>query len=148
MFSHITVGVSDLDRAGLFYDALMFPLGFARRPVLPDGGPPSLCWHRPSVSLPRFYAYRPFDGQQCSHGNGSMVAFLAPSIDAVETAYAQAMRQGGAVEGAPGPRRQYGAGYFGAYLRDPDGNKIHIVHRPEAPSVEFLNSDSEPPCLP
>jgi len=52
MFSHVTVGVSDLDRAGSFYDALLVPLGLARRPVTPDGGPPSLCWHRPGTSLP------------------------------------------------------------------------------------------------
>ncbi len=134
MFSHVTVGVSDLDRAGSFYDALLVPLGLARRPVTPDGGPPSLCWHRPGTSLPRFYAYLPFDGQPSSYGNGSMTAFLAPSIEAVELAHAQAMRHGGTDEGAPGPRPHYGPGYFGAYLRDPDGNKIHIVHRPEASS--------------
>lgn len=63
-----------------------------------------------------------------------MTAFLAPSVEAVELAHAQAMRHGGIDEGAPGPRPHYGTGYFGAYLRDPDGNKIHIVHRPEASS--------------
>ena len=135
MFSHVTVGVSDLDRAGLFYDALLIPLGLARRPVTTDEGPPSLCWHRPGTSLPRFYAYLPFDGRSCSHGNGSMVAFLAASIEAVELAHAHAMRQGGTDEGAPGPRQHYGPGYFGAYLRDPDGNKLHVVHRPEASSL-------------
>jgi catechol 2,3-dioxygenase-like lactoylglutathione lyase family enzyme len=129
MFSHITVGVSDLERAALFYDALLTPLGLARRAVTPDGGPSSLCWHQPETGLPRFYAYLPFDGGPCSSGNGSMVAFLAPSINAVEQAYADAMLQGGTDQGAPGPRQHYGPGYFGAYLRDPDGNKIHVVHR-------------------
>lgn len=136
MFSHITVGVSDLDRAASFYDAVLIPLGLARRPVTPDGGPPSLCWHRPGASLPRFYAYLPFDGQPCAPGNGSMAAFLAPSIEAVELAHAQAMQHGGSDAGAPGLREHYGPGYFGAYLRDPDGNKIHVVHRPEAPSPD------------
>ncbi|MEZ0244100.1 MAG: VOC family protein [Sphingomonas sp.] len=129
MLSHVTVGVGDLDRAGRFYDALLTPLGLARRAVTPDGGPPALCWHRPESVFPRFYAYLPFDGRPCSAGNGAMVAFLSPSSDAVERAYADAMAQGGADEGAPGPRAHYGPGYFGAYLRDPDGNKIHIVHR-------------------
>jgi catechol 2,3-dioxygenase-like lactoylglutathione lyase family enzyme len=132
VFSHVTVGASDLDRAGRFYDALLTPLGLARRQVQPDGGPPSLCWHDPAGGFPRFYVYLPFDGQPCASGNGSMVAFLAPSEDAVEIAYARAMKQGGADEGAPGPRSHYGPGYFGAYLRDPDGNKLHIVFRPEA----------------
>lgn len=137
MFSHITVGVSDLDRSALFYDALLVPLGLARRPVTPDGGPPSLCWHQPGTSLPRFYVYIPFDGEPCSHGNGSMAAFLAPSIKAVEQSYADAMQQGGTDEGAPGPRHHYGPGYFGAYLRDPDGNKIHVVHRPEGMTLNL-----------
>lgn len=42
------------------------------------------------------------------------------------------MRNGGADEGAPGPRPHYGPGYFGAYLRDPDGNKTHLVYQREA----------------
>ena len=72
MFSHITVGVSDLERAARFYDALLTPLGLSRRPVAPDDD-----------------------------------------------------------EGSPGLREHYTPGYFGAYLRDPDGNKLHMVHRPE-----------------
>ena len=69
------------------------------------------------------------DLELASAGNGSMVAFLAPSQDAVHTAYTDGLAHGGRDEGAPGPRPQYGKGYYGAYLRDPDGNKIHIVHR-------------------
>ena len=135
MFSHITVGVSDLDRAGRFYDALLTPLELSRRPVTPDGGPPSLCWQRAGTSFPRFYVYLPFDGGLCSSGNGSMTAFLATSAGAVEHAHASALALGGADEGAPGPRPHYGPGYFGAYLRDPDGNKLHIVYRPEGMGV-------------
>lgn len=129
MFSHITVGVSDLDRAASFYDALLMPLGLARRKVAPDGGPLSRCWHMPGADLPRFYAYLPFDGRPCSAANGGMVAFLAPSPKAVEDAYAEGLRNGGSDEGPPGLRPHYGPDYFGAYLRDPDGNKVHIVHR-------------------
>lgn len=132
MFSHITVGISDLDRTALFYDALLIPLGLVRRAVTPDGGPPSLCWHHPSTGLPRFYAYLPFDGQPSSHGNGSMVAFLAPTVNAVEQSHTAALRHGGTDEGAPGQRQHYGPDYFGAYLRDSDGNKIHVVHRTDA----------------
>lgn len=135
MFSHVTVGVSDLDRAASFYDAVLAPLGLVQRPVTPDGGPPSRCWHQPGVSLPRFYAYLPFDGQPCSHGNGGMVAFFAPSVEAVERAYAEGIQHGGTDDGAPGPRPHYGPDYYGAYLRDPDGNKVHVVHRHE-PSAE------------
>ena len=129
MFSHITVGARELERSGRFYDALLTPLGLARRTVTPDGGPAALCWVAADASLPRFYVYRPFNGALASAGNGSMVAFLAPSIEAVHAAYAGGLQHGGGDDGAPGPRPRYGAGYYGAYLRDPDGNKLHIVHR-------------------
>lgn len=129
MFSHITVGSRDLERARRFYDVLLSPLGLVRRMVTPDGGPAALCWVGTQASLPRFYVYSPLDGELASAGNGSMVAFLAPSQDAVHTAYIDGLAHGGRDEGAPGPRPQYGKGYYGAYLRDPDGNKIHIVHR-------------------
>lgn len=129
MLSHITVGASELGRAGRFYDALLTPLGLKRRIVSPDGGPDALCWVATPASLPRFYVYSPFNGEPATAGNGSMVAFLAPSIAAVNTAYADGLAHGGHDDGAPGPRPRYGDGYYGAYLRDPDGNKVHIVHR-------------------
>jgi catechol 2,3-dioxygenase-like lactoylglutathione lyase family enzyme len=131
MFSHVTVGTRDLERAGRFYDALLSPLGLQRRVVAPDGGPAALCWVAAHACLPRFYVYKPFNGEPSSAGNGSMVAFLAPSRDAVDNAYAEGLAHDGDDDGPPGPRPQYGSGYYGAYLRDPDGNKVHIVHRAE-----------------
>ncbi len=58
-----------------------------------------------------------------------MIEFLAPSIESVNLAYAAGVSNGGTDEGPPGPRLNYGAGYYGAYLRDPEGNKIHIAFR-------------------
>ncbi len=129
MFSHITVGTNDLAKSSAFYDALLPPLGLQRRQVTPDGGPPSACWVSPGSTLPRFYVYMPFNRTAASAGNGSMVAFLAPSTEAVDAAYAAGISAGGTDEGAPGERVNYGVGYYGAYLRDPDGNKVHVVHR-------------------
>ncbi|WP_406855232.1 VOC family protein [Alsobacter sp. KACC 23698] len=129
MFSHVTVGCSDLDRAARFYDAVLPPLGLQRRAVMPDGGPASACWVSPDAILPRFYVYQPFDGKPASAGNGAMVAFLAADSAAVDAAYASGLRAGGTDEGKPGPRPHYGDGYYGAYLRDPDGNKVHVVCR-------------------
>jgi catechol 2,3-dioxygenase-like lactoylglutathione lyase family enzyme len=129
MFSHVTVGARDLERAGRFYDAVLAPLGLKRRVVASDGGPPALCWVAIQAPLPRFYVYIPFDGEPATAGNGCLAAFLSPSQEAVRTAYTEGLAHGGTDEGAPGPRPHYGDGYFGAYLRDPDGNKVHIVHR-------------------
>lgn len=129
MFSHVTVGTSDLQKAAAFYDAVLFRLGFERRVVTPDGGPEAACWVSPDQPLPRFYVYMPYDRQPSTVGNGSMVAFLASSTAAVDLAYAAGMGAGGIDEGMPGERSRYGPGYYGAYLRDPDGNKVHIAHR-------------------
>lgn len=133
MFSHITVGCTDLSRAAAFYDALLAPLGLKRRAVTPDGGPEAACWVMPAQTLPRFYVYIPLDGEPASVGNGSMVAFSAASPEAVDAAHEAALHYGGRDEGAPGPRPRYGHGYYGAYLRDPDGNKIHVVYRGDIP---------------
>ena len=129
MLSHVTIGSNDLDRAGAFYDAVLQPLGLRRREVEPDGGPLALCWVG-AKAYPRFYVYSPFDGQPATPGNGAMIAFIAPSREAVDQAYAAGLEAGGAGEGAPGLRPHYAPDYYGAYLRDPDGNKLHLVHRP------------------
>ena len=129
MFSHVTVGTDDLDAASAFYDAVLAPLGLRRRAVTPDGGPPSACWVADGSPLPRFYVYVPWDGEPARAGNGCMVAFAAPSREAVQAAHAAGLHAGGTDEGMPGPRPHYGDGYYGAYLRDPDGNKVHVVHR-------------------
>ena len=133
MFSHVTVGCNDLEAACAFYDAVLIPIGLQRREVTPDGGPTAACWVSPLVPLPRFYVYTPFDRMPAVVGNGCMVAFMAPSAEAVNRAYAAGMATGGADEGAPGPRPHYGIGYYGAYLRDPDGNKVHIAFRGDLP---------------
>ena len=134
MFSHVTVGVADLDRAARFYDAVLGPLGLVQR-VPPTGAAPDWrCWVGRSATLPRFYAHLPFDGALATSGNGTMVAFLAPTPASVSLAHSAGLAAGGSDEGAPGPRPHYGDGSFGAYLRDPDGNKVHVVHRGDLPA--------------
>jgi catechol 2,3-dioxygenase-like lactoylglutathione lyase family enzyme len=137
MFSHVTVGSKDIERSARFYDAVLFPLGLVRRPVTPDGGPPSACWVGHGQALPRFYVYMPFDRKPANAGNGTMIAFLADTDSAVDAAYNAGIAAGGINEGLPGPRDRYGQGYYGAYLRDPDGNKIHLACRGDiAPTTE------------
>jgi catechol 2,3-dioxygenase-like lactoylglutathione lyase family enzyme len=133
MFSHITVGCTDLDRASAFYDALLQPMGLTRREVTSDGGPLSACWVHPQRGLPRFYVYLPRNGLPATPGNGSMLAFNAETPDVVRVAYSAGLMAGGTDEGEPDDRSHYGAGYYGAYLRDPDGNKLHVVHRGDLP---------------
>lgn len=80
----------------------------------------------PGVPRPLFLVGRPWDGKAAQPGNGQMVALLAPSRAAVDAAYAAALAHGGAGEGAPGLRPHYHPNYYGAYFRDPEGNKLCV----------------------
>ena len=74
----------------------------------------------------------PWDGQPHAAGNGQMVAFLAQRRDQVDRAHALALAHGGQCEGTPGLRPHYHPDYYGAYFRDPEGNKIGVAcHAPE-----------------
>jgi catechol 2,3-dioxygenase-like lactoylglutathione lyase family enzyme len=129
MFSHITLGTNNIERAAKFYDAVLAPLGLGQSVVEPVGGPVSRCWIASDHLLPRFYIYEPFDRAEASVGNGTMVAFGATSNTAVDNAHEAGLLAGGVDAGEPGPRPHYGDEYYGAYLHDPDENKIHVVHR-------------------
>ncbi len=78
---------------------------------------------------------RPFNQTPMSAGNGTSVIFLAPSRDAVDRFWQRATALGGRDEGAPGLRPHYHANYYGAYLRDLDGNKIGAVCHAPAPDA-------------
>lgn len=76
---------------------------------------------------------KPYDGEPHEPGNGQMIAFLAPNREAVRHSHELALSLGGICAGAPGLRPQYHENYYGAYFRDPDGNKICVVcHDPVA----------------
>ena len=132
--SHVTLGTNDPERAGRFYDAILAPLGWLRLPK-PPGKPPA---YAPAGSdgnpadMPILYLYTPEDGRPATWGNGTHVAFVAPSRDAVARFHALALEHGGLDEGAPGPRDFYGAGDLAAYVRDPDGNKLQAVYYADA----------------
>lgn len=130
MFSHVFTSVGDFERAHAFYAGLMAILGIERR--FHDPAKPWAGWHSAGGARPLFVIGRPFDGQPHAAGNGQMVAFLASSRAVVRAAHQHALAHGGRCEGPPGPRPQYHRDYYGAYFRDPDGNKICVAcHAPE-----------------
>ena len=128
MFSHIIVGARDMDRATRFYDAALAPLGLERMPREDDGGPDGEYWCRPGRRWPQFWVQFPFDGRTATAGNGAQVSFAAPDRAAVDAARAAALANGGSDEGEPGVRAHYAPDYYGAYCRDPEGNKLCFVH--------------------
>ncbi len=126
MFSHITVGSNDLERAAVFYDAVMAVLG--HKCFISGEG--YMGYGQPSEN--QFWVLSPFDKAAAIPGNGNDTAFLAPDRATVRAFHAAALANGGSDEGAPGPRPHYHANYYGAYVRDPDGNKLQAVcHRAE-----------------
>ncbi|SON57325.1 putative lactoylglutathione lyase [Hartmannibacter diazotrophicus] len=124
MFSHIHLGTNDLARSFPFYSALLDPLGLVLRFHDPEQW---AIWQRPGVARPLFIVGKPFDGQPASPGNGPMTALLAERRSLVDLCYRAALDHGGTSEGAPGLRPQYHANYYGAYFRDPDGNKLCVA---------------------
>jgi len=133
VFSHATLGVTDFDRALGFYGPLMVALGHELR--FCDRAVPWAGWQPRGQSRPLFIIMHPFNGQPAAPGQGAMLAFDVPDRQTLRRAHAAGLALGGSDEGAPGLRPQYHASYYGAYLRDPDGNKLCLVcHAPEAAS--------------
>jgi lactoylglutathione lyase len=129
MFSHIFVGVKDFDRALAFYEPLMAAIGIERR--FCERSRPWAGWQTPQTVRPLFLIGTPYDGHAHQAGNGQMVAFLAADRAAVDRAHETALKNGGACEGPPGLRPEYHANYYGAYFRDPEGNKLCVAcHEP------------------
>ncbi|MCY1126915.1 VOC family protein [Frigidibacter sp. RF13] len=122
MFLYLTLGTNDLARARRFYDAVMPTLGLIRR----ADEPTEVGYGAAGDSRTRLWITEPFDGRPATVGNGTMPAFEAESRAAVDAFHKAALANGGSDEGAPG-LRPYGASFYAAYVRDPDGNKLSAV---------------------
>lgn len=124
MLSHVFIGVNDFDRAMAFYSPVLERLGLVLRftePARPWAG-----WQTPGVARPLFLVGRPFDGQPAVPGNGAMNALLAADRATVDAVHALALQHSGRCEGPAGLRPEYHANYYGAYFRDPEGNKLCV----------------------
>jgi catechol 2,3-dioxygenase-like lactoylglutathione lyase family enzyme len=117
MIGYVTLGTNDLPRAAAFYDALFAELG-AKRFMETER---FIAW-AVSPAAPGIGVGRPYDGKPATVGNGVMIALVADSKEKVNQVHAKALALGGKDEGAPGPR---GDGFYAAYFRDLDGNKLN-----------------------
>jgi catechol 2,3-dioxygenase-like lactoylglutathione lyase family enzyme len=125
MLHHVSVGVTDVERAAQFYDAVLKKLGFKRvMEIMPYGIAYGLAY---GPTKPQFWVQLPHDQGRASSGNGTHIAFNAGSRAAVNAFHAAALAAGGTDEGAPGTRPEYTPEYYGAFVRDLDGNKIEAV---------------------
>ncbi len=116
MIGYITLGTNDIEAAGAFYDELLADMG-AKRFMSDDS---FIAWTtRPD--RPGFSVIRPFDGKPATVGNGVMIALAFNAPEKVDAFHARALALGGSDEGAPGQRSP---GFYAAYFRDLDGNKL------------------------
>ena len=118
MIGYVTLGTNDLAKAAPFYDALTAELGVPRMMEF-DG---FIAWGKEGGGA-GIGLTKPFDGNAATVGNGVMVAFEAKDKEQVARLHAIALANGGTCEGEPGPRGD--GGFYAAYFRDPDGNKLN-----------------------
>ncbi len=119
MIINLSFGTTDLERAGRFYDALTAVLGRGR-----TGQSDRAIYYGDPQMGAGFAVTLPFNGEPATFGNGTMATLAAPDRSTVDRLHAAALANGGSDEGAPGQREN---GYYVAYWRDPDGNKMNAV---------------------
>lgn len=123
MFSHVMVGTNDLQKAKVFYDALLGTLGVP--PSFVDG-------HRMFYMTPQgvFAVSEPIDGEPATHANGGTIGFACSSPEQADAWHAAGIANGGvSIEDPPGVREGGTGKMYLAYLRDLDGNKLCALHR-------------------
>ena len=120
--NYIMIGSNDLARSRSFYDAIMPYIGG----IIAHDYEGRTFGYALSGGASVWVA-KPNNQQPVVASNGSMPGFGCADKQAVDLAYAAALSAGGSDEGAPGPRPLYGPDFYGAYVRDPDGNKMSFI---------------------
>lgn len=121
MIGYVTLGSNDLAKARAYYDALFGSIGAGR--LMEFGENFTMygsAWGKPAVAITK-----PYNGEAATAGNGNMTAIVMDSRDKVDAFYSKAIELGGSDEGPPGLRGEEGPqAFYGAYFRDPEGNKF------------------------
>jgi catechol 2,3-dioxygenase-like lactoylglutathione lyase family enzyme len=117
MIGYVTLGANDFERAKTFYDAVLGELGGTRTMTM------DRMQGYGAGNGPMLMVCKPYDEKPATGGNGTMVSLSAPSREIVGKVHAKALASGATDEGAPGLR---GDAFYGAYFRDPDGNKLCV----------------------
>lgn len=120
MIHHVSLGTNDVARSRKFYDAVLGVLGLSL--LKTSGGSADY-----GVTTVLFSVEKPFNGKPATAGNGVHIAFEAGGRSKVDEFHRVALLHGGSDAGAPGLRPEYDPNYYGAFVLDPDGNKIEAV---------------------
>ena len=120
MIDHISIAVRDLDRSARFYQGVLAAIGYEKLVVRPRTVGFGKAYPEFWLNLRATMAPVEADG-------GGHVALRVRTIELVDAFHAAALAAGGTSDGAPGLRPQHGEGYYAAFIRDPDGNRIEAV---------------------
>ena len=118
MIGYVTLGTNDIQRAAGFYDSLLGLIGAGRFMEADNFIAWAVAPDKPSLGV-----IKPDDGKPATVGNGTMISLVVDSAEKVQAVHARALELGGKDEGAPGPRGT--GGFYAAYFRDLDGNKLN-----------------------
>ncbi len=121
MIDHVSVAVSNLERAARFYEPLLATLGMTKLREWPDSAVGY------GKKYPEFWINKRTGMDLVAEDSGVHIALRAPSTEAVDAFHAAALAGGGSSDGAPGMRPHYNNRYYAAFVRDPDGNRIEAV---------------------
>ncbi len=128
MFSHVILGVNDLEASRTFYDALFGALGM-KPGVLNNNGVVDRYFYRSATGS--FGITKPLNGEPATHANGGTTGFTMASPEQADAFHAAGIANGGTTcEDPPGWREGSVGKLYLAYLRDPDGNKLCALFRP------------------
>ena len=127
MINYLMVGTNRFDEAVKFYDALMTDMGAAQVYVTERNA--GWGW---GIGTTMFIVTTPYDREQATVGNGSMVAFDVETPERVDTLHARVLALGGTSEGDPGPRGEH---LYVGYCRDLDGNKFNFICYGDLPAA-------------
>lgn len=119
MIDHVSVAVKDLGRSAAFYQATLKPLGYKR-----------LVDREATIGFGKSYPevwLNQRSSKAVADGSGAHVCLRAASSEAVESFHKAALAHGGRSDGAPGPRAAAMTTYFGAFVIDPDGNRLEAA---------------------
>jgi len=123
MIDHVSVGVTDLERSGRFYEATLAPLGLlllVTRPATIGFG----------KTYPEFWINLRAGMAPVEPGSGVHICLRVKSAAEVDAFHAAALNGGGRSDGAPGLRPHDRVRYYAAFVIDPDGNRIEAVTFP------------------
>ena len=121
MIDHISISVRDLSKAEGFYAAVLAPLGLVKIREWPDA---AIGFGK---KYPEFWINKRAAMDRVADNSGVHICLRAPDTAAVDAFHAAALKAGGTSDGEPGLRPHYYAGYYAAFIRDPDGNRIEAV---------------------